>query len=181
VRYSCEAAMDYVFQMSISDLLKIVSIVISVALNITVFVRWLKKRVVLDHFLAGQWDGTLTPKEECDHHHAIECTVMISKHRDTGNTAYIVYRRIDLGDDRHLIAVGCDTLIDYERDRFFFRNRRWNAKFVRVFHKIHNDKILLFKTRYDFECTAESLLQPRLRVMATLEDGSNWTGQWSKH
>src|SRR6185437_796006 len=104
-----------------------------------------------------------TPDEECDHKdHAIKCTVMISKHRDKGNTAYIIYQRIDLNDDRRLISIGLDTLNHYERDLLFFYRRRWTPSFVRVFHKMKDD-ISLSKTRYDCQCDAESVFfKPRL-------------------
>lgn len=155
---------------------------ISIIVNSVILVAWLRSKVLLDEFLVGRWEGTLkmdSPESSQDCL-LIECTLMISKHKDAHDEGYLYYRKINLNDNRCLTE-GLDKLDHYDGDKLFVSRRKWNPGFRRVFHKckIHQDAPPAI---YNFQCKVVKLFfRPCMRVRVEHSDRSVWVGHWSKH
>ncbi|MDO8706192.1 MAG: hypothetical protein Q7J84_14710 [Sulfuricaulis sp.] len=103
----------------------------SFAVNAVVFILWLKKRIVMNSFLAGRWEGVLTPNENPTT--VYHCTLYITSHKGKDNAALLYYYKKNLDTD-DIPVKGLDMLIEYN-DAMFVFGRTWSPRFMRVFHK----------------------------------------------
>lgn len=170
----------------------------SLLINVFLFCLWLKSRIKPDEFLAGQWEGTLTPKcaptdpnmacphvSQCGYQfqcaHAIECNVMISDHKGRANTGYIHYARKDLSTGQ-IMVYGLDKLITYEKGWVLLWKGKLQAEFHRVYHqRFEQETTDRSAKRYNFEIQVKGFLfKPSIVVRVKHDDGLIWEGVWHK-
>jgi hypothetical protein len=103
----------------------------SFLVNAVVFYFWLKQRIVMNNFLAGRWEGVLTPSENPKA--AYYCVLYVTSHKGKDNTGHLYYYKKNLDTD-DIPVKGLDALMEYN-DAMFVFGRTWSPRFLRVFHK----------------------------------------------
>lgn len=104
---------------------------ISMLVTLSAAVLWLRRKTVLDYYLAGRWSGNLS--DVSNPRFVIQCSLYLFRdhNRCTGLLYYEVHS------DKELISRGVDRLLEYE-DRDFFP-RQWRPRFQRVLHTVTAD------------------------------------------
>jgi hypothetical protein len=154
----------------------------SFAINVVLFVLWLRGRVVLNSFLVGRWEGVFEPSDGKDD--IIKCTLYVACHKDTDNSAHLFYCKEHL-DHNETRAKGVDSLVGYDSNVFFVVNRTWKPKFIRVMHKngvYASDECREHPSSYFWECTIISIFfRPKMKVKVRVRDSDlTFAGTLSK-
>ena len=140
--------------------------------NLFIFGRWLKRRVVLDEFLEGQWVGILEPSDS--HNDVFHCELYLAGHSGSDNTGSLLYHKEDL-ETKRLLVWGVDSIVSYPSNPLFIVRRTWHPRFIRTFHhNTHDDEPLRTQaTRYQWNCKIKSIFfSPKMHVcVQVLEDG----------
>ena len=149
---------------------------LSIIINVFIFIKWIRSKIVLNKFLIGRWEGNIINSTNLA---KLDCTLIVTECAERVNKAFFYYEQIQA---QSVLVRGVDELDDYDNDIWFIFNRRWLPQFFRQFHVAYNkemegEQIDARETvKYKWYCSVHSILRkPKLKVKIS-GNGVNFEG-----
>lgn len=154
--------------------------IVSFVINLVVVYGWVRKRIHVEEFTAGAWQGELCPDlvdpQSCKSHR-IKCTLLVVK-MPGDSVGYMNYERFDILADKKILMFGLDKLTKYETYWNFFWNRKWEPEFTRCFHKFADGTEDAKQVAFRYQCRVTKFWfgKGKMEFETTLVGGEKWKG-----
>jgi len=144
----------------------------SVAMNVVVIGYWIKKKLLLNDYLEGRWEGKLI--DEKDPNYVINCILLVTKHKGQCKGNLIYESKLN----RKVFAKGVDLFVESYGNEFLAKE--WRPTFERdIIDPPENNEGNDITYRFTFEIRSR-WFKDCMRANVKKNNGIKLTGIWHR-